>query len=33
MTGASTYDALLAMIDAIKKVGTDADKIVGPSVP
>ena len=28
MTGASTYDALLMVIDAIKKVGTDADKIV-----
>jgi branched-chain amino acid transport system substrate-binding protein len=28
MTGASTYDALLMIIDAIKKVGTDPDKIV-----
>lgn len=28
MTGASTYDALLMIIDAIKKVGTDSEKIV-----
>jgi branched-chain amino acid transport system substrate-binding protein len=28
MTGASTYDALLMIIDAIKKVGTNPDKIV-----
>ena len=28
MTGASTYDALLMIIDAIKKVGTDPDKII-----
>ncbi len=28
MTGASTYDALLMVIDAIKKAGTDADKII-----
>jgi len=28
MTGASTYDALLMIIDAIKKVGTDAEKII-----
>ena len=28
MTGASTYDALLILIDAIKKVGTNSDKIV-----
>ena len=28
MTGASTYDALLMIVDAIKKVGTDPDKIV-----
>jgi branched-chain amino acid transport system substrate-binding protein len=28
MTGASTYDALLMIIDAIKKVGTDPDRIV-----
>ena len=28
MTGASTYDALLILIDAIKEVGTDSDKIV-----
>jgi len=28
MTGASTYDAFLMIVDAIKKVGTDPDKIV-----
>ncbi len=28
MTGASTYDALLILIDAIKKAGTNNDKIV-----
>ncbi len=28
MTGASTYDALLMIIDAIRKVGTDPEKIV-----
>ena len=28
MTGASTYDALLMVLDAIKKVGTDSDQIV-----
>jgi branched-chain amino acid transport system substrate-binding protein len=28
MTGASTYDALLILIDAIKKVGTNGDAIV-----
>ena len=28
MTGASTYDAFLMTVDAIKKVGTDPDKIV-----
>lgn len=28
MTGASTYDALLMVIEALKKVGTDPDKIV-----
>lgn len=28
MTGASTYDALLMTIDAIKKVGTDSEKII-----
>ena len=28
MTGASTYDAFLMIVDAIQKVGTDPDKIV-----
>jgi branched-chain amino acid transport system substrate-binding protein len=28
MTGASTYDALLMIVDAIKKVGTDPEKII-----